>query len=108
MATDGLGAWWDLAACQAADPDLFFPITRVGVAAIETSRAKAICARCAIRRRCLDYALASGERHGIWGGTTEDERRVIAAQSWRGRFADQPHAARDSPPHGRATLSDAT
>jgi WhiB family transcriptional regulator, redox-sensing transcriptional regulator len=76
MATDGLGAWWEL----------FFPITKVGVAAIETSRAKAICERCTIRRRCLDYALASGEPHGIWGGTTEDERRGFASRS---RLANQ-------------------
>jgi WhiB family transcriptional regulator, redox-sensing transcriptional regulator len=80
MATKaGIAEWWELAACQSADPELFFPVVAVGGGAVRVSRAKAICARCAIRRQCLDYALVSAEPHGIWGGTTEDERRAIAA-----------------------------
>ena len=90
MAREGLGEWWDLAACQSADPDLFFPIATVGAAAIGIARAKAICARCAIRRQCLDYALASNEPHGIWGGTTEEERRVIASHRKLAHQVGQP------------------
>ena len=39
--------------------------------------AKAVCMGCPVRQRCLDYAIAHNERHGVWGGTTPDERRVI-------------------------------
>jgi len=81
MATKaGIGGWWELAACQSADPELFFPVAAAGVGLADISRAKAICARCAIRGQCLDHALATGQLHGIWGGTTENERRSIAAR----------------------------
>lgn len=74
----GIGSWWDLAACQSADPELFFPVSAAGAGLAEISQAKAICARCAIRQQCLDYALDSGQPHGVWGGTSEEERRTIA------------------------------
>jgi WhiB family redox-sensing transcriptional regulator len=37
-----------------------------------------VCAVCRVRRQCLRFALATRQSHGIWGGTTEDERRVHA------------------------------
>ena len=40
--------------------------------------AKAICASCAVAPECLEYALKIREAHGIWGGTTELERRAIS------------------------------
>ena len=84
MATrSGLGDWWSLAACRAADPELFFPVAAVGHGASEVSRAKAICARCTIRRRCLEYALETRQPDGIWGGASEAERRQIVARRRR-------------------------
>jgi WhiB family redox-sensing transcriptional regulator len=76
--------WWEQAACQAADPELFFPVAagRSG-----TAMAKAICASCAIRRRCLDYALDTRQEHGVWGGASEDERRAIVASRSRTRLS---------------------
>ncbi|MDG2906978.1 MAG: WhiB family transcriptional regulator [Acidimicrobiales bacterium] len=38
-------------------------------------RAKAVCAHCAVRGEGLDYALSIRGVHGIWGGTSEVERR---------------------------------
>jgi WhiB family redox-sensing transcriptional regulator len=43
-------------------------------------RAKSICAGCAVQPECLDYAMSIRELHGIWGGLTEAERRMILAQ----------------------------
>ena len=40
--------------------------------------AKAICASCAVGPECLQCALRIREAHGIWGGTTELERRAIS------------------------------
>lgn len=40
-----------------------------------TRTAKRICTGCPVRRECLAYALASGERWGIWGGASERDRR---------------------------------
>ena len=68
------GEWWSAAACRSADPDLFFPISASGPALEQVAEAKAICATCRARRECLAFALRTGQVHGIWGGTTEDER----------------------------------
>jgi WhiB family transcriptional regulator, redox-sensing transcriptional regulator len=40
-------------------------------------RAKAICAACPVRKDCLDYAIATHEPHGVWGGLNELERRPL-------------------------------
>ena len=53
-------------------PSLFFPSDGVGVEV-----AKRICADCPMRVRCLDYALDNRIDHGVWGGTSERERRRI-------------------------------
>jgi WhiB family redox-sensing transcriptional regulator len=37
-------------------------------------RAKAVCEPCPVRAQCLDHALSTGERHGVWGGLSADER----------------------------------
>jgi WhiB family redox-sensing transcriptional regulator len=60
--------------CSQADPTIFFP-ERGGSA----GEAKKICAQCSIREQCLEEALAQSNYndHGIWGGTTERERRKI-------------------------------
>ena len=63
-------SWQDAAACASADPDAFFP-EQGG----STRLAKAVCRACPVRRPCLEYALASNEQFGIYGGLTERERR---------------------------------
>ena len=61
-------------ACH-ADPDLFFPISATAAAAPQIARAKAICAGCPVRSACLGFAMAHRDLQGIWGGTTDEERR---------------------------------
>ena len=68
-------SWRNRAACQGVDPDVFFPVSDE-----DAARAKAICATCAVRQACLEYALAHRERDGVWGGATERERRRILRQ----------------------------
>lgn len=34
------------------------------------------CLECPLLDRCGDYATAAGERWGVWGGTTDKERRA--------------------------------
>jgi len=65
-------AWADFGSCTTADPDLFFP--QPGA---DTSSARSICRSCPVRTQCLDYALSSGQKHGIWGGMTESQRRRL-------------------------------
>lgn len=52
--------------------DMFFPNRGEN-----TAPAKAACGRCPVKDDCLDFALTNGEKFGIWGGTSERERRRI-------------------------------
>lgn len=71
------GRWTDEAACRETNPELFFPIGETGPALEQVAEAKAFCARCPVADECLDWALRSGEAHGIWGGATPEERRYM-------------------------------
>lgn len=67
--------WRSLGACVSADPDLFFPVSSSGAGQRQEEKAKSLCGRCQVCRQCLAFALATSQAHGVWGGTTEDERR---------------------------------
>ena len=69
--------WREDIACRDADPDLFFPIGTAGSELHQVEKAKRICRTCPVRTRCLSWALDQAVSSGIWGGTTEDERRAI-------------------------------
>jgi WhiB family redox-sensing transcriptional regulator len=77
--------WRDDAACLDADPDLFFPIGTTGPELDQIGQAKRICLACPVRKRCLARALELGGAAGIWGGTTEDERRALRKAAARQR-----------------------
>jgi WhiB family redox-sensing transcriptional regulator len=68
--------WRSMAACQSVDPDLFFPLSDTGPGLEQAARAKAVCAGCRVRRQCLSFALLTQQRHGVWGGTSEQERHI--------------------------------
>jgi WhiB family redox-sensing transcriptional regulator len=68
--------WRERAACRSVDPDLFFPVGVTGPSADYVRAAKAVCASCPVQEPCLDYAIETGQDAGIWGGTSEEERRV--------------------------------
>lgn len=69
--------WTERAACRGLDPELFYPIGTAGPALEQVATAKAVCAECPVRAECLDLAMSAGEAHGIWGGTTPEERRFL-------------------------------
>jgi WhiB family redox-sensing transcriptional regulator len=66
------GAWASLGLCGQTDPEVFFP-EKGG----STADAKKVCMRCPVRAQCLAFALDNNERHGIWGGLSERERRAL-------------------------------
>lgn len=61
--------------CRSQPPSLFFPSDGVGVDA-----ARRLCANCPVKSPCLEYALRNRIDHGVWGGTSERERRRILRQ----------------------------
>lgn len=71
-------AWRRHSACRGLDPEIFYPET--DEAAVP---AKRVCAECAVKERCLDFALQGREKEGVWGGATEKERRRILRQRRR-------------------------
>ena len=64
--------WADQALCAQTDPEVFFP-EKGG----STREAKKVCAQCFVQAECLDWALTTNERFGIWGGLSERERRKL-------------------------------
>jgi WhiB family redox-sensing transcriptional regulator len=72
-----IATWRKRAACRGIDVEIFYPATEEED---DAEPAKAVCAECPVRQACLEHALASREREGIWGGTTERERRRILRQ----------------------------
>ncbi|WP_081005215.1 WhiB family transcriptional regulator [Rhodococcus rhodochrous] len=84
--------WQSRADCRLVDPSVFYPPddeTR-GVRLRRERIARQICTTCPVRIPCLNFALDTDEGHGIWGGTSEAERRK--------------HAVRDGSDSGRSGL----
>lgn len=88
--------WWHEAACQSADPELFFPISATEASGGTIQRAKQVCASCPVSSPCLSYALTHRQEQGIWGGLTDEERQSLrrklsrSNQRARRRVAHQP------------------
>src|ERR1700743_800583 len=85
--------WWRAAACRTSDPEMFFPVSSVGPGHEEVAGAKEVSASCLVRRQCLQFALATRQAHGVWGGTTEEERRLgrPSRTGHGGRRAEEDH-----------------
>ncbi|MBI03529.1 MAG: hypothetical protein CL468_05820 [Acidimicrobiaceae bacterium] len=66
--------WYLRGACRGLDSAIFYPDP---VEEFVIEHALSVCARCEVRPECLDHALSSRESTGIWGGTTEQDRRRI-------------------------------
>ncbi|HWS46082.1 MAG TPA: WhiB family transcriptional regulator [Acidimicrobiia bacterium] len=73
-----LDSWETRAACRYDARALFYPQTgeSAPARAEREHRAKRVCAECPVRVECLDYAVHTAQPLGIWGGTTEAERRA--------------------------------
>jgi WhiB family transcriptional regulator, redox-sensing transcriptional regulator len=73
-------SWQQRAACRGPQKSVFFPpshFERKDEKEHREANAKRICAECAVRGECLDFALSIHETHGIWGGLNEIERRPL-------------------------------
>jgi WhiB family redox-sensing transcriptional regulator len=69
--------WRKDARCRDTDPGLFFPVGTTGLAVEQIANAKAVCDTCVCKAACLEFALSTNQDTGVWGGTSEEERRVI-------------------------------
>lgn len=64
--------WMNDGNCRNHPPEVFFPSDGVGV-----TIAQKICSTCPVKEPCLAYALEHRIDHGVWGGTSERQRRRI-------------------------------
>lgn len=68
--------WMKFAACRDLAPKKrdkwFFPERGQS-----TEHGKRLCAVCPCAKACLNYAVDNHIRHGIWGGKSAEERRVM-------------------------------
>ena len=69
--------WRSLAVCRGTDPDLVVPVGTTGQALVQIARAKEVCDEGPVRVECLDYAIATNQDSGIWGGLDDEQRRSI-------------------------------
>jgi WhiB family redox-sensing transcriptional regulator len=74
MVTRYPGEWTALAQCKGMADVMF-------VEGAQQKRATMVCAGCPVRRECLAEALDNQIEWGVWGGTTERERRQLLRQS---------------------------
>lgn len=72
--------WRSNAVCRDTDPELFFPVGTTGQALLQLSKAKETCDQCTVKVECLQFAIDTNQDSGVWGGTSEDERRAIRRQ----------------------------
>jgi WhiB family redox-sensing transcriptional regulator len=81
--------WQDRAACREYDNVLFFG--EEGESELEKqareARAKAVCQRCPVSEPCLEFAMDTNQKYGIWGGLTDKERASLKRRRARARRA---------------------
>ncbi len=82
--------WQERAACRDYDNEMFFGPDQ-GESEIERqpreARAKVVCQSCPVREPCLEFAMETNQKYGIWGGHTDKERASLKRRRARARRA---------------------
>ena len=65
--------WHAPATCRGSGTDAFV----IDAKKEPSAEVLALCDGCQVRGECLEYAMAHPDLVGVWGGTTERERRVL-------------------------------
>jgi WhiB family redox-sensing transcriptional regulator len=66
--------WQDRAACTGSNDPVFFPDGESPETAADAE--ELYCRKCRVRVECLGSALRNRD-HGVWAGTTTDQRRML-------------------------------
>lgn len=82
--------WMRNAACRGQGSNAWFPSDE---SSEQADAARRVCSGCRVRTDCLDYALAAGIRHGLWGGLSARERRALAGAARRATGTGQERRA---------------
>jgi len=68
-------SWRARASGRDTRPEVVFPVGTTGAALDQIASAKRVCGACPVTSECLEFALATNQEAGVWGGYTEEERR---------------------------------
>ena len=71
--------------CSEYDTNVFYPEPDEFGNYVESDFdvAKNICNSCWLKDKCLEFALNSNEKEGVWGGTSPAERRRLRRRALR-------------------------
>lgn len=73
--------WMGQALCQGSlESDLFFPPSDGHQSRTQIAAARAYCRHCPVVQPCFEYAMEHN-LYGIWGGSTDRDRRRIKGQN---------------------------
>ena len=89
------GSWQSRAACRGESAVYFFPPSHFERKPEKDGRervARSLCRQCLVQEECLEFSLAVGETHGIWGGLNELQRRREARRRTAGSALSRPSA----------------
>lgn len=79
--------WQEDAACRAHHNLVFFG--EEGESELERqareAKAKAVCRTCPVIEPCLEFAMETNQKYGIWGGLTDKERASLKRRRARAR-----------------------
>lgn len=78
--TSGDLLWQEHAACRGPMGAVFYPppfTERKRDRREREARAKEICQSCPVQLECREHSISEREQHGVWGGLSERERRVL-------------------------------
>lgn len=80
--------WHERAACRGDSVELFFSEESADIRA-----ALRLCRSCPVRQPCYEAAMTNREYFGVWGGTTERERRRVFRAERQARRQQREAAA---------------
>lgn len=90
--------WRARAHCANTYPDAFFPDSKAGFYSGDGLTALQLCRACPVQQQCLEFALSTNQEFGIWGGTSEEQRRRMRRN--QGRDGGIPHGTVKRALHG--------
>ena len=75
LTAEGVLSWRSSAACSGLPHNIFFPPADATEA--DLTYAKEICDTCPVTDACLEFAFETNQRSGVWGGTSEEDRKTL-------------------------------
>lgn len=74
--------WVEQALCRQIGGDFWYADDQKSFE--EQNIAKRVCQMCPVQVQCLQHALATDEKYGIWGGVTARNRANMRRAKWTG------------------------